>query len=300
MTSQATSTVVEHLPLDQIAPENNDRTEFDNDALDELAISIQQNGLTQPITVRPNPDGGYWIVAGERRWRAHQRIGAKTIRAIVEDLSDEKAAAVMLTENLSRKDLNCIDEANAYQARIDRFGYSVEDLAEQTGKTVGVIRARLSLLKLDPAVQHALKTGGFWIAGAAEVANLTWERQRLCVNAYARHPAMTGAEWKALVKRLYADQAKDDAGGGMFDPEDLQLVDEYIAVSIDDQKPGAKHVATVMAHLLGGWTASLNAPGQSSLTPDVERLVTEVRRCCRLYDVPIESPPTWKIPGRRA
>src|SRR3990167_1299050 len=108
----------------------NDRTVFNAEALDDLAASIRDNGLAQPITVRPVRRGRYEIVAGERRFRACAHLlGWTSVPCIVRDMDDAQAAAVMLAENVARADLDPADEALAYQSRIERYGWMVDELA---------------------------------------------------------------------------------------------------------------------------------------------------------------------------
>ena len=119
------TTTLTAIPIDSIRRGDNDRQAFDQVALEELSESIRAHGLVQPITIRPMPDGHYQIVAGERRWRACKLLTWHEIPAIVRDLDDEAASAIMLAENIGRKDLNPIEEANAYHRRMDQFGWSV-------------------------------------------------------------------------------------------------------------------------------------------------------------------------------
>lgn len=114
---------VQNLPYAQVQPGQNDRTVFRPEELEALAASIQADGLIQPITVRPTPGGRFEIVAGERRYRAIGLLGWETVPAIVRDLTDEQASTIMLLENVHRVDIDPVDEARAYQSRIDRFDH---------------------------------------------------------------------------------------------------------------------------------------------------------------------------------
>jgi len=283
VTRTPTSEVID-LPLDRIDAGNNDRTVFPEEEIRELADSIRENGLVQPITVRPHTsieDMRFQIVAGERRFRAHQMLKVSTIRCLIEDLDEEQAAMVMLIENINRKDINPIDEANAFQSRIDRFGWTVEEIAHRTGKSTGVVQARLNLLNLDPDVQDALANGQFWIAGAADIAALDWNRQRLCVNAYAHNPKMTGAEWRALTRRLYKEQA-DEAQGSMLDPDDFMVVAEYVEISKQEQRPTTKHLIDLVAMMIPHMRfVAANASGATN----ADALRVECERICDLFDI---------------
>jgi ParB family chromosome partitioning protein len=138
----------------------NPRKQFRDDELAELAESIRQKGLVQPILVRPDPaGGGYEIVAGERRWRASQRAGLHEIAVIVRDLADQDVLELAIIENVQRADLNPIEEAGGYRELIERFGYTQERLAEVIGKSRSHLANTLRLLKLPDRVQALVGEG---------------------------------------------------------------------------------------------------------------------------------------------
>lgn len=138
----------------------NPRREFKEEDLAELAESIRQKGLVQPIVVRPDRlAGGYEIVAGERRWRAAQRVGLHTIPCIVRDLSDQEVLELGIIENVQRADLNAIEEAAGYRELIDRFNYTQDQLAEVIGKSRSHLANTLRLLKLPDTVQTLVQEG---------------------------------------------------------------------------------------------------------------------------------------------
>lgn len=135
------------------------RHHFDPEKLQELADSIKSTGgLLQPIVVRPLPNSRYEIVAGERRWRAAQLAGLSDVSCLVFPYTDEQALQASIVENISRADLNPIEEALAYQRLIDEFHYLHEEVAASVGKSRTAITNSLRLLKLDPKVQQLLIT----------------------------------------------------------------------------------------------------------------------------------------------
>ena len=136
----------------------NPRRDFKDDELNELADSIRQKGLVQPIIVRPM-GGEFEIVAGERRWRAAQRAGLHQIPVIVRDLDDRDVLEVAIIENVQRQDLNAIEEAGGYRELIERFGYSQEQLSEIIGKSRSHVANTMRLLKLPAGVQTLVQQG---------------------------------------------------------------------------------------------------------------------------------------------
>lgn len=147
------------LALDQIRPGSyQPRRQFDEAALKELADSLRQQGVVQPILVRPYA-GRYELIAGERRWRAAQIAGLDTIPAIVRQLDDQSVAAVSLIENIQRKDLNALEEAHALQRLRDEFGMTQEAVAEAVGRSRSAVTNLLRLLELHDDVKTLLETG---------------------------------------------------------------------------------------------------------------------------------------------
>jgi ParB family chromosome partitioning protein len=136
---------VRHIPIARIeANPENPRLLFEESALEELAASIREHGVLQPILVRPLGDG-YQIVAGERRWRAATRAGLETIAALVEDLDDDAALEIAVIENLQREDLSPLEEATMYEKMVTEHGYSIRKLAQKLGKDKGYLENRLRL-----------------------------------------------------------------------------------------------------------------------------------------------------------
>jgi ParB/RepB/Spo0J family partition protein len=198
------------LKLNQIIPGDNDRSHFDTEGLRELASSIKEHGLAQPITVRPL-NGHYQIVAGERRYRAHVLLNAETIPAIIRDLDDEAASAIMLAENVSRRDLDPIDEALAYQKRLTQFDWSVEDIAQRAGVTTVRVHFRLKLLRLRPDVQKLIRDGQLQL-GYAQIlsdADLDTNRQLIALRRLRDNPRPTPTWFRREVNALREEQCQE-------------------------------------------------------------------------------------------
>jgi ParB family transcriptional regulator, chromosome partitioning protein len=134
------------------------RKRFDDARLEELAASIRQHGVVEPILVRKH-GGRYRIVAGERRWRAAQRAGLTEVPAVVREATDAEAFEIALVENLQRADLNAIEEAEAYQSLVDEHGLTQEQIAERVGKERSTVANALRLLKLPDDVRDAVREG---------------------------------------------------------------------------------------------------------------------------------------------
>lgn len=155
--TQGSSTINE-IPLSDIdANPNQPRREFDAAALQELADSITQIGIIQPITLRQMPSGRYQIVAGERRWRASQLAGLSTIPAYIRTIADENVMEMALVENIQREDLNDIEIALAYQHLLEGEGMTQDKVAKRVGKSRTAVANYLRLLKLPAQVQMALQ-----------------------------------------------------------------------------------------------------------------------------------------------
>ncbi|WP_273534088.1 ParB/RepB/Spo0J family partition protein [Prevotella aurantiaca] len=157
ISTQGSSTISEVL-IDHIeANPNQPRREFDQIALEELANSIKQLGLVQPITLRQIDENKFQIIAGERRWRASQLAGLKTLPAYIRTIKDENVMELALVENIQREDLNAIEIALAYEHLQEKSGMTQEKVAERVGKSRAAVTNYLRLLKLPAQVQMALQ-----------------------------------------------------------------------------------------------------------------------------------------------
>lgn len=156
------STTYEHIyeiPLGEIDPNKDQpRKKFTEASLKELALSIQQHGVIQPIVV-VKKDGRYMIIAGERRWRASKLAGLKTIPAIIKDYNNVQMAEVSIIENLQREDLNPMEEARALKKLMDEFGWTQDVVADRLGKSRPVISNTIRLLNLEPEVIELIEAG---------------------------------------------------------------------------------------------------------------------------------------------
>ena len=148
------------IKVDQITPNSRQpRRRFEPEATAGLAESIRRQGLLQPVVVRPRPDGGYELIAGERRWRAAREAGIEELPAIVREADDRDSLLLALVENVAREQLSAVEEARAYAALLDEFGLSLGDLAERVGRSKPSVSNRLRLLELPDQVLWMLARG---------------------------------------------------------------------------------------------------------------------------------------------
>lgn len=149
---------VNKLRIMEIEPNHDQpRKDFDEKALSELAESIEQHGVLQPLVVRPLANGAYQLVAGERRWRAARIAGLTEVPVVIKELSDEEVIEIAMIENLQREDLNPLEEALGYRYMMDELGITQEQAAEKVGKSRPAVANSLRLLKLPDEVQEMIK-----------------------------------------------------------------------------------------------------------------------------------------------
>ena len=195
------------LPIDfLIANRANPRREFDQSQLDELANSIREKGVMQPLLVRPTTDPNQFeIIAGERRWRASQLAGLSEVPVLIREVDDKEALELAIIENVQRSDLNPIEEAQGYQALIDRFGRTQQDIADVVGKSRPHIANMLRLLALPEDMQDMVRDGRL-TAGHARAILTAPDPRALAVRAIA-----DGLNVREIEK--LAQQAKDEKHG---------------------------------------------------------------------------------------
>ena len=187
------------------------RKQFDKEALETLADSIATYGVLQPILVRQNPnfEGSYEIIAGERRWRASKMAGLTEIPAIVLAGDELKAAQIAVIENVQREDLNVVEEAFAYQAPIDRFDLTQEQVAKQVGKSRPAIAHLLRLLELPEEVLEQLKAGDITAGHARALLALTDEEKIVPLANRIIAKNLSVRETEVLVKRENTTPAEE-------------------------------------------------------------------------------------------
>lgn len=174
---------------------------FDDNALEELANSIRQHGVLQPILVRPVPSGGYRIVAGERRWRASRLAGKTTIPAVVRNFSDLEAMTIALIENLQREDLDPIEEAQGYQKLMDASGYTQEEISKSVGRSRPAVSNALRLLSLPDEVQTYIRNGSISTGHAKAILSLPDDESRISMAEKVVADGLTVRETEKLCSK---------------------------------------------------------------------------------------------------
>lgn len=191
------------LPISRVEPrEGQPRTVFDEEALQDLAESIAQHGVLQPITVRQLDSGYYQIIAGERRWRAARQAGLTEIPARVIEADDKKTQELALVENLQREDLNPLEEARGYKALMEDFGLTQEAVSQSVGKSRSAVANALRLLNLRPEVAALLEKGELSMGHARALLPLEDGEKQLAAAKQVAEKGLSVRQTEALVAAL--------------------------------------------------------------------------------------------------
>ena len=198
---------VVNLRISQIEPNRKQpRRAFDEEALAELAESIREHGVLQPLLVRPMLHGGYQIVAGERRYRASRLAGLTEVPVIVRELTDSETMQLALIENLQREDLSPLEEAAGYKTLVDEYGFSQDDIAKTVGKSRSAVANAIRLLSLPDEVKPYVESGKL-SAGHARALLAIDDKDKIAPTAdKIAASGMSVRETEALVKRLNGSQ----------------------------------------------------------------------------------------------
>ena len=203
---QTESTGSLSLPISQVEScSSQPRKSFDEASLAELADSIREHGILQPLTVRKLASGYYQIIAGERRWRAARIAGLQEVPVIVIEADDRKAAELAMIENLQREDLNPMEEAAGFQSLIETYHMTQEEAAKQVGKSRSAVTNSLRLLSLTPAVRQLVEEGKLSAGHARALLPLSPAMQENAANAVVTG-GLSVRQTEALVKKLSAEK----------------------------------------------------------------------------------------------
>jgi ParB family chromosome partitioning protein len=222
------------------------RTRFDETALDELASSIKELGVVQPIVVRKRAAGGFEIIAGERRWRAAQRAGLREVPIVVSDLSGTAAFEAAIVENLQREDLNPVETARAFQRLLDDYKHSQDTIAQKIGKDRSTVANALRLLKLPASVLEHIENGELseGHGRALLTAPSTGAREKLAKEAIAKQWSVRETERQAR----HAGEPKAEPKTKSANVRDLEIrlsksLGARVTLTDNGEGKGAIHVA---------------------------------------------------------
>lgn len=191
------------LRLSEIEPNRlQPRRHFDENSLAELADSIQQHGVLQPLVVRPLATGGYQIIAGERRWRACRMANVPEVPAIVREMTDQEVMEIALIENLQREDLNAMEEAAGYQSLIDVYGMTQEQVASRVGKSRSAVTNSLRLLNLPGPVADMVREGSLSAGHARALLSISKQDVMLDTARKAANGNVSVREIERISRRL--------------------------------------------------------------------------------------------------
>ena len=269
--------------IDRIEPNpEQPRMVFEQEALDELAASIREHGVLQPILVRPLGQNTYQLVAGERRWRASRQAGLTTIPALIEEIDDDTALEIAIIENLQREDLTPLDEAAMFDRMIHQHGYSIRKLADKLGKDKGYLENRLRLADAPPEIRELVSLRKDSLSHAYELLKVDDPKKRKRLAAQVARGELTLIK---LRDKIEGRRSRPAAAPGEeaeeaielvvevagFEPADArsEWVDESPSVAItDDSLVAAKQE---LADAVENLVAVLRSPELRGSIPETDR-----------------------------
>jgi ParB family chromosome partitioning protein len=253
------------IATEQIIPNpTQPRTQFDEEALQELADSIRQLGVIQPITVKKESDEKYIIISGERRWRASQIVGLKTIPAYVREVDDENLHAMALVENIQRQDLNAIEIALGMQRLIEECGLTQEAMADKVGKKRSTVSNYMRLLNLPDQVQLALKEGLITMGHAKAIAGIAAEQQLWALKRCLKK-ALSVRQMEELARKL-AEQA-----GEQKSSSEEEYPESYSRL-VEQLEPYFSQNISIKRGKNGGGKIVIDFSGDAEIESFIERL----------------------------
>ena len=252
---ESAADVLQSLPIDRMQPgKYQPRTQMDDTALEELAASIREHGVMQPVLVRPIEGGRFEIVAGERRWRAAKRAGLAVVPALVKVVPDQSALALALIENIQREDLNPLEQANGIHRLIDEFGLTHEAAAKAVGRSRSAVTNLLRLRELAKPVQEHLLSGRLDMGHARALLGLSAGNQIAAASRVIAQ-GLSVRETERLAHAM-ASPAKRKAkhGARAADPDLVRLQEDLAGalgaqVTIEPRKQGTGRVVIAYSSL---------------------------------------------------
>ena len=189
------------LPISEIEPNRSQpRHDFNEETLRELADSIAAHGVLQPLLVRPMPEGGYQLVAGERRWRASRMAGLFEVPVVIREMADSEMMQISMIENLQRENLNPVEEAMGYKVLLDEYGLTQEEISRSVGKSRPVIANALRILSLPQEIIDMVKSGEISAGHARALLGFSEQSEQLMVARSVKAKDLTVRDVEKLVK----------------------------------------------------------------------------------------------------
>jgi ParB family chromosome partitioning protein len=222
-----------NLAIEKVNPNpNQPRQIFEKEPLQELADSIKEKGIIQPILVRKTPEGEYEIIAGERRWRAAQMAGLREVPALIKDTSEQEVLELALIENIQRENLNPIEEAEAYDYLLKKHNLTQNDLAQKVGKDRATVTNMLRILQLEPGVRQMVSRGEISLGQAKVLLGITESKLQQDLAAKAKNESLSV---RALEKLVAKAKSGEDVTSGKE----------------DERTKAARHLADELQKLVG-------------------------------------------------
>jgi ParB family transcriptional regulator, chromosome partitioning protein len=215
------------VPVDAITPNpSQPRTHFPEDELEQLAQSIREHGVLQPVLVSEQPGGQFQLIAGERRWRASQLAGLRSVPAVVKEATPRSTLEMALVENIQRRDLNPLEEAHAYRQLLDEHGMTQEQLAQRIGKSRVAVTNTLRLLQLPEVIREALSSGEISEGHARAILMADGDARRLDVFLRAVGGDLSVRETEALAREVNLEQPGEEGDEDVGRHADLLRLEE--------------------------------------------------------------------------
>ena len=245
--SSAAANLAEVAITDVVRGRYQPRREFDEESLNELAASISSQGLLQPVVIRPRVQGGYELIAGERRWRAAQIAGLSHIPALIKEATDEQASAMALIENIQREDLNPLEEAQALERLKEEFGLTQQQVADAVGKSRVAVTNLLRLLNLAAPVREMLLSGEIEMGHARALLSLEPIDQERLARVVAAKQLSVRATERLVRLRQQPTQSKPssrqkDADTARLERELSDRIGAPVTINTDNAKGGGRLV----------------------------------------------------------
>ena len=276
---------VRNVDVDRITPNpEQPRLAFDETSLEELAASIREHGVLQPILVRPLDDGEFQLIAGERRWRASKAAGLTTIPALVEEIDDDTALEISIIENLQREDLSPLDEAAMYDRMVHEHGYSVRRLAQKLGKDKGYLENRLRLADAPEDVRELVSLRKDTLSHAYELMKVEDPKKRRKLAGQVARGELTLIRLRDKIEGRPSRSAPDqiDVEGVMPPPDETEAIADEMADEAEAAWTGVKRTATITDDSLVNAKEQLSDAVESLLAvlraPEVIREIGAVDR----------------------